>query len=67
MNKQSVSASNINYQYVFNLFTINNYKKKGFNFLQEMCNYLRICYKSVYKMFRWKKLNLIYYKLKRHK
>jgi len=28
MDKQAVSSSNINYQYVFNLFTINNYKKR---------------------------------------
>jgi len=28
MDKQAVSTSNINYQYMFNLFTINNYKKR---------------------------------------
>lgn len=67
MDKQAVSSSNNNYQYMFNLFTINIYNKKGFNFLQDLSNYLHICYNSVCKMFRWKKLNLIYYKLKRHK
>jgi hypothetical protein len=50
MDKQVVSTSNINYQYMFNLFTINIYNKKGFNFLLEMCNYLVICYNSVYKI-----------------
>ena len=52
MDKQAVSSSNINYQYMFNLFTINNYKKKGFNFLQEMSNYLRICFNIGYEKFR---------------
>ena len=50
MDNQAVSSSNINYQYMFNLFTINNYKKKGFNFLQEMCNYL-VTYKLYYFMY----------------
>ena len=50
MDKQAVSSSNINYQYVFNLFTINNYKKKGFNFLQDLSNYLlHIIYQRVVK------------------
>ena len=29
MDKQAVSSSNINYQYMFNLFTINIYNKRG--------------------------------------
>jgi hypothetical protein len=29
MDKQAVRTSNINYQYMFNLFTINIYNKRG--------------------------------------
>lgn len=52
MDKQAVSTSNINYQYMFNLFTINIYNKRGSIFYKKLCNYLRICYNVGYEKFR---------------